>query len=292
MAILGGVAHEFDAGYPRTFHALLRNFPGPETYPPADFRVEWGPIFHRGRLDGSARVLVLGQDPAAHETIVRRILVGEAGQRIQGFLAKLGIDRSYVMVNTFLYSVYGQGGGSRHDKDPAIAAYRHKWLDKLATGGSLQAIVALGGLADSAYQQWKTTPAGAASTAAYAHVTHPTYPESASASGTKTKAEATKELLANWNVALSALDGSLRADTPRPLALYGTSFAPGDLAAIPECDLPPGLPEWMRSLDAWASRRAIDEAEGPTATPADVTEAKRAGIGVRVPRAQRAWHGA
>jgi hypothetical protein len=46
----------------------------------------------------------------------------------------------------------------------------------------------------------------------------------------------------------------------------------------------------MRSLDAWASRRAIDEADGPTATPADVTEAKRAGIGVRVPRKQRAWH--
>jgi len=31
--------------------------------------------------------------------------VGEAGQRVQGFLSRLGIDRSYVMVNAFLYSV-------------------------------------------------------------------------------------------------------------------------------------------------------------------------------------------
>jgi uracil-DNA glycosylase len=39
-------------------------------------------------------VLVFGQDPAQHETIARRILIGEAGHRIQGFLAKLGIERS------------------------------------------------------------------------------------------------------------------------------------------------------------------------------------------------------
>ncbi len=41
----------------------------------------------------------------------RRALVGETGRRAQGFLAKVGITTSYVMVNTFLYSVYGQSGG-------------------------------------------------------------------------------------------------------------------------------------------------------------------------------------
>jgi hypothetical protein len=75
-----------------------------DVYPAARFRIERGPIFHRGRLDGSARVLVVGQDPVQHETVVRRILVGEAGRRQQGFLAKLGIIRSYVLINTFLYS--------------------------------------------------------------------------------------------------------------------------------------------------------------------------------------------
>ena len=282
--------HEFEIGYPRRFAALLRTYPGPETYPPADFRVEWGPIFHRGRLDGSARVLVLGQDPAAHESIARRILVGEAGQRVQGLLARLGIERSYVMVNTFLYSVYGQGGGERHRRDPAIAAYRHRWLDKLA-GPGVEAIVALGGLADDAYRQWRATPRGAASAAVYAALRHPTYPESASAAGQKTKKEATRLLLENWNTALPALRAAVTPDADGPFVPYGERFAADDLRPIPELDLPPGTPDWMRSVDAWASRRAIDEAGGPGATPDAVREAKRAGIGVRVPRRQRVWHG-
>src|SRR5215813_9860975 len=122
----------FDPGYGADpFASLVTSYPGAVAYPAAGFRLEWGPVFHRGRLDKSARVLVLGQDPAQHETIARRILVGEAGHRIQGFLAKLGIDRSYVMVNTFLYSVLGQGGGNRHRHDAKIASYRERWLDAL-----------------------------------------------------------------------------------------------------------------------------------------------------------------
>ena len=85
------MAREFDTGYGRRrFRLLVEACPGEEIYPLDSFRVEWGPIFHRGRLDGSARVLVIGQDPATHETVTRRILVGEAGQRVQGLLARLG----------------------------------------------------------------------------------------------------------------------------------------------------------------------------------------------------------
>src|SRR5205823_7849830 len=119
---------------------------GAPDYPAADFRLEWGPIFHRGRLDGSARVLVLGQDPAQHETILRRILVGEAGHRIQGFLWKLGIERSYVMVNTYVYSVFGQSGGSRNQHNKMIAAYRNRWLSALLSPKKIEAVVALGSL--------------------------------------------------------------------------------------------------------------------------------------------------
>jgi uracil-DNA glycosylase len=282
------MTHEFEIGYPRGFASLLRTYPGPDVYPPDDFRVEWGPIFHRGRLDGSARVLVIGQDPAAHETILRRILVGEAGQRVQGALAKLGVTQSYVMVNTFLYSVYGQGGGERHKDDDKIVTYRHKWLDKLARGNDVQAIVALGGLADDAHTKWRATAAGQECNAGYAHLTHPTWPES---QRTKPKAQAIEELLANWNEKLAPLHGAVTPDAPSPAFVpYGASFVDGDLATIPERDVPPGTPDWMRSLDAWAVRRAIGEADGPTATPADVDEAKRAGIGVKVPRKQRVWH--
>jgi len=88
---------------------------------------------------------------------VRRILVGEAGHRIQGFLAKLGIDRSYVMVNTYLYSVFGQGGGEKHRNDKKIAAYRNQWFKAILSTGKIDAVVALGSLASSAWEDWSTS---------------------------------------------------------------------------------------------------------------------------------------
>src|SRR3954467_12556923 len=130
---------DFDPGpVSEPFATLVREAPAGDVYPPSDFRVEWGPIFHRGRLDGTARILVVGQDPGQHESVARRILVGEAGQRVQAFLRKLGIDRSYVMVNAYLSSVYGQRAGERHAVAPAIAAYRRRWLDAIAAGGGLE----------------------------------------------------------------------------------------------------------------------------------------------------------
>ena len=117
------VAHDYDPGpVSEPFASLARDYPGEDVYPADSFRVEWGPIFHRGRLDGSARLLVIGQDPAAAESVARRILVGEAGHRTQGLMAKLGFDHSYLMVNTFLYSVYGQQGGEHHKDDPGSSA--------------------------------------------------------------------------------------------------------------------------------------------------------------------------
>ena len=79
------MSHPFDLGcVQEPFRGLAENFPEADVYPPGQFRVEWGPIFHRGRLDGSARVLVIGQDPAQHETIVRRISSGGSGSPPSG----------------------------------------------------------------------------------------------------------------------------------------------------------------------------------------------------------------
>lgn len=268
---------EFCPGYPPPFDALVANYPGEDVYPSADFRVEWGPIFHRGRLDGSARVLVLGQDPATHESISRRILVGEAGQRVQGLLAKLGIRRSYVMVNTFLYSVYGQGGGNRHDDDEAIAAYRNDWLDALLVDTAVTAVISLGQLADQAYQQWAAGRPDAATGLHHAALRHPTYPESASRAGQKTLAETTAILLADWNAHLEGLRGHIVPDEPEPDTAYGTSWQEGDLVRIPEADLPPGSPDWWFDLAAWASRTGPD------------VQTKRATITVVVPKRARLW---
>ncbi len=271
------MSHRYCPGYPPPFDALVADYPGEETYPAADFRTEWGPIFHRGRLDGSARVLVLGQDPATHEGVSRRILVGEAGQRVQGLLAKVGIDSSYVMVNTFLYSVYGQGGGNRHASDEAIAAYRNAWLDALLVGSAVTTVVSLGTLADTAYRAWALTRPDTAARLHHAAVRHPTYPESAARTGSHTLAETTASLLADWNAHLSDLAARVvpdRAANPDP---YGTGWQPGDLARIPEADLPPGSPGWWLDLAAWASRTGTD------------AQTKRSTITVVVPRAARTW---
>jgi uracil-DNA glycosylase len=267
------VIHEFDPGYaPQPWRTLCESHPGEETYPPADFRTEWGPIFHRGRLDGKARVLVIGQDPAEHEAIARRILTGEAGQRVQGFLAKLGIERSYVMINTFLYGVYGQRGGERHRDDDAIVAYRNRWLDALFAAGTIEAVVALGALAERAWDAWKATPAGQAVTVAFRRVTHPTQPESASNGDPEKRDRAIATMLRNWNDALATLHPAIvDRDVERALVPYGSAFAADDLVEIPERDLPAGLPRWMRALERWASREGNGLA------------LKRATIRVRVP---------
>ena len=68
------MAIAFDRGYyKQPFIKLVSEYPADDIYPVADFRVEWGPIFHRGRLDGSARILIIGQDPAQHEVVARRV---------------------------------------------------------------------------------------------------------------------------------------------------------------------------------------------------------------------------
>ncbi len=252
--------HPFDPGYgEEPFRTLVGNYPEVDVYPTDQFRVEWGPIFHRGRLDGSARVLVIGQDPAQHETIVRRILVGEAGRRIQGFLAKLGITTGYVLINTFLYSVYGSAKAATR-KNPALVTYRNQWIDSLMASGNIEAVVTLGTAAAEAGQLWKATPTGQGSNVAFAAITHPTEPESSS-KGEKTKlAQATKDLLNNWNFGLQTLAPAIRhPDVAGPLTLYGDTWTDGDRLPIPESDFPAGLPAWMHEQDGWAKRTGKDD---------------------------------
>jgi uracil DNA glycosylase superfamily protein len=271
------MAREFDPGYDRTpYRELVADYPDESAYPLDDFRVEWGPVFHRGRLDGTARVLVIGQDPAAHEAIARRILVGEAGQRAQGLLARLGIDRSYVFVNTFLYSVFG-GAGSNHVDDEQIVEYRNRWLDAIVGDQPIEAIISLGQVADTAYDLWRATPTGAANGAVYANGRHPTYPESASRSSGITKAEGFKRLCDSWNHVLDALQRAVTPEVPTTSTRYGDTITIADLAPIPARDLPPGLPAWMGALDAWAARTGRTK------------QMKRASITVTVPTVARTW---
>jgi hypothetical protein len=137
--------------------------------------------------------------------------------------------------------------------------------------GKVEGVLTLGQMAKKAWELWKATPTGAASTVLAQHVTHPTQPESAG----KTKAEKdqlTKTLLQGWNAALVALRPAINhPDQAIPAGLYGNAFAVADKTDIPSFDLPPGVPAWMYADDGWAKRVG------------DTPQKKRATIAITVP---------
>jgi len=84
---------------------------------------------------------------------------------------------------------------------------------------------------------------------------HPAAPDSAGGEDPVKEAAGTKALLANWNVGLHSLFPAIKhPDRVTALVPYGTAFQSGDIVEIPEIDMPPGLPAWMRGLDPWAQR--------------------------------------
>ncbi len=82
---------EFDGGPPAALAQLFDRVPDPPVK--QDFWFDWGPIFYRGGLDGSARVLCVASDPGPTERIAGRSLVGNAGQRVQGLLVEAWPDQ-------------------------------------------------------------------------------------------------------------------------------------------------------------------------------------------------------
>jgi hypothetical protein len=157
------------------------------------------------------------------------------------------------MVNTYLYSVYG-GGASAHVHDPGIEGYRNRWLDAILATSPIEAVIALGGLADRAFSAYRSTPAGTSYAGRYVHVTHPTWPESSTVGQPGALPGATKALLADWNQALPALHPLAHPDSARALAPYGTKWRASEKPPVPTEDLPAGLPPWMGTTSGWATR--------------------------------------
>ena len=81
-------------------------------------------------------------------------------QKTQGFLSKLGLTRSYVLVNAFAVAMRPgkKTVGLRVLKtNAAVMAARHGLYDRLLAGGKLQAIVAFGDVAHEAYDLWSAS---------------------------------------------------------------------------------------------------------------------------------------
>jgi uracil-DNA glycosylase len=227
---------EWDPGPPPNIRTIFEAAPLAEYQgKPKRFRLEWGPHYYRGRLDGSARALIIGQDPAADENVARRILVGDAGQRVQGLLVKLGLTRSYIMVNSSLYCIFGQFDAELQAfmDLPSVTQWRNQLLTALA-GPSLQVILAMGQAAQHVVDVW---PGAAAlnSEGRIFKLLHPT-------------ARPEPSVKQNWSGQLNAIAAKLTPDPDGHLDLSpypSGSFSKQDLANIPLRDFGFGAPAWM-----------------------------------------------
>lgn len=242
---------EFDRGPSAQLTKLFDRVPDPPVKEHTWF--DWGPMFYRGRLDGSARVLCIASDPGPTERIAGRCLVGDAGQRVQGLLSKLGLTKSYVCLNAWAYAV--KPGKAPRDvraalDEPAQLEWRNE-LYEAATGPDLQAIIAFGYMAQDAVKLWSGRPS-----VEVFDVPHPSSHEP-------------KKLLDGWREAVEDLRGIVTPDSDGDSTgpNYGTKFAETDYAAIPRRDLPFGAPAFLGD-DVWvrakpgAARNSV-ERDGP-----------------------------
>lgn len=96
------------------------------------FRWIFGPMWYRGRLDkNQVKVFIIGQEGAQDENVSNRSFTGSTGTRMQKFLNYLGIDRSYLFMNTFVYTITGQYslfGEDRENEAKLTEQKRLLWL--------------------------------------------------------------------------------------------------------------------------------------------------------------------
>ncbi|GAA1839918.1 uracil-DNA glycosylase [Pseudonocardia ailaonensis] len=225
---------EFDPGPPAAIAAHLDTMPSWADHREL-FWYDWGPVHYRGRLDGSARLLCVASDPGPTERIACRTLVGDAGQRVQGFLRKVGLTRSYLAVNAFALALRPS---QADEAGPLLAepARRTWWagLVDAATGPALEAVVAFGAQAQHAVSLWDSRPA-----VPLFEVPHPSSRDP-------------ERLATEWAGAVTELRDILTPDPDGDVtgANYGATLVEADYAPIPPRDLPYGLPAWFGD-DAW-----------------------------------------
>ncbi|WP_410791113.1 uracil-DNA glycosylase family protein [Kribbella sp. C-35] len=226
---------EFDKGPPI---AIARHFAALPPIAPEHrnlFWYDWGPVFYRGRLDGSAKVLCIASDPGPTERLVGRTLVGDAGQRVQGFLTKLGLTSSYALVNAFPFAVHPSKSSKARPllSDPAQRAWRNRFYD-LVTGSRLEAVIAFGGNAQAAFDLWDAAP-----DVPTFRIPHPSAHEGA-------------VLAAKWAAAIPAARAAVTPDPggDQTGPNYGAAIAEADYTRIPHADLPYGQPIWIGD-DRW-----------------------------------------
>jgi uracil-DNA glycosylase len=220
---------EFDPGPPAEVAEHFDRVPSYASHRDL-FWYDWGPVFYRGRLDGSARLLCIASDPGPTERIAGRTLVGDAGQHVQGFISKLGLTRSYTCVNAYAYALLPSRSMSAIPilSETEQLSWRNE-LFSMIIGAELQSIVTFGLQARIAVEQWTTAPA-----VMIKKVPHPS-------------SRAALKLITEWRSAVADLRTVITPDPDGDNSglNYGERFSESDYAPIPRGDLPFGVPSWL-----------------------------------------------
>jgi len=130
------------------------------------FRWHFGPMYYRGRLwDRQVKVLVIGQEGGQDEALSHRSFTGSSGSRMQHLLNHIGITRSYLFLNTFVYSIFGQYSGSKirwlaQDDDSPIQQHRNQVLDYALQRNDVHLVIAIGSAAKETVATWVESHGG------------------------------------------------------------------------------------------------------------------------------------
>jgi len=237
---------DFDPGPPPEWQQLFGNAPLDHyiSHASGRFRIDYGPVYYHGRLDGTARLLIVGQDPATDEILAQRAFVDRSGQRLQGLLQKIGISRSYTMLNTFLYGIRGQFDSEmkKITREAPIIDFRNRLLDRVVATNSIEVVITIGAGARDAVERWPQHTQYPTF-----NLIHPSAPE--------------QMVLPNWNQQLSGLIDAIAPDDPALLdpTPYGDVYTAEDELAIPRFDLPFGIADWHGTSGTRSKRDGDDK---------------------------------
>ncbi len=271
---------EYDSGPPRnrSWPRLFAETPnyraiGVDVIGREAFRWHFGPMFYRGRLrDGQVKVLVIGQEGAQDESLSHRSFTGGTGARMQYLLEHIGITRSYLFLNTFVYPIFGQYNDSlrplAQDLASPIVDHRHDILDYTMARNDVRLVIAVGRAAKETVATWVKANGGSAQPAnlhradtgrlgpnlKIVGVRHP---------GGASKGGSISTIIADFKSAIGRIERWAAADPAwLPIDPDGERLAARDYryrsAPIPFRDLPFGT-AWRLGRGATSSNRSRDQ---------------------------------
>ncbi len=129
------------------------------------FRWHFGPMYFRGRTGaGRVKIVIIGQEGAQDECLAHRAFVGSTGSRLQYLLNFMGLDYSYLFVNTFVYPIYGQYASYfkwlAQNLESPIVQHRHDIFNYILKKNDVRLVVAVGKAAGESVITWVESRGG------------------------------------------------------------------------------------------------------------------------------------